>query len=366
MRPTRKAIPKKAAWLPALALAALGAFSSSCQKGTYLKIEFRGASLTTANHINLKITRDSDQSYAAGPLPDNFDAAGVIKFPVSVVFQLDALPAGSSITVAADAIDMDNNPIAHAAMPTTVMHGKTWTVVLDFSLDVTANDDAATPDDAGAASDGVIVTDASDDGRALFKITDGSVADGTVGCVAATVLASETVSVDYNNAGPSPDPGNMLWANLGPQEQFIGWMKFGLRFIPNGAGMSGFKISKATLNLALSSQNALGATPQLEVRASKSDGWTRKSTADTISIDDKMSEATVLPPMPLPAINAYVLDVKNHDWASDIVDGTITLGIENVTALTGAVTSSKVEFFGATPPLATDANRPTLDLEFCR
>jgi hypothetical protein len=159
------------------------------------------------------------------------------------------------------------------------------------------------------------------------------------------------------------DAGNMLWATAGQQERFIGWSKFGLRFIPNSPG--GFKISKATLNLSLS-QVATGSVPQLQVRWSTNDGWTRRSTADMIAVGDKMSDATTLPPVPLPAVNSYALDVTNHDWAADIVDGTITLGIENVATLTGTVATSKAEFYGVIAPAATDPNRPTLDLEFCR
>jgi hypothetical protein len=338
-------------WLSALALVALGAVSVSCQKGTYLEIVFQGQGLPPDHSINLTITRNSDAYYASGVLPDSPSAGSVITFPVSVVFRLNDV--AGDVTVAADALDPAGAPIRHAMVMTTVMPNKTWTVVLDFS-------DAGL--DAGA-DDGSSPLDASDDGRALVKITDGSVAEGAAGCVAATVLASESVSVDYNNAGGNMDAGNMLWASLGPQERFIGWAKFGLRFIPNNAGS--FRISKATLNLSLS-QGMAGAAPQLQVRSSKDDGWTRSSSADMISIGDKMSQVSVLPPVAVPAVNAYALDVTNHDWASDIVDGTITLGIENVTSLTTTITTSKAEFYGVTPPIATDTTRPTLDLEFCR
>jgi hypothetical protein len=342
----------------ALTVAVLGAASGGCSKGTYLEIVFEGAGLPPVRQINLTITRNTDLYYASGPLPDGVDAAstGVVKFPSSVAFQLDGLAAGTPLTVAADAISPTGAVVAHAQIATTVMHAKTWTVTLDFAASIGGGLDGS-PDDAP--------TDAADDGRALVRITDGSVAEGSVGCVAATVEASESVTVDYESSGGSnPDAGNMLRANLGSQERTVGWMKFGLMFIPNKVG--NFRITKATLNLVLS-QLATGMAPQLKIRSSTKDGWTRKSGAGDISLDDKMSEMpTAIPPQPPPAVNAYALDVKNHDWAADIVDGTITLGVENVTALAGTVTSSKVEFFGVAAPLATDTTRPTLDLEFCR
>lgn len=334
-----------------LTLAVLGG-AAGC-KGTYLEVVFEGPGLPPIHQLNVTLTRNDNSTYSSGVLPDGaLDAAStdLVTLPSSVAFQLNDLPADTRLTVAADAISPTGALVAHAEAPTTVMHAKTWTVTLALG--------------PGAGGLDAGPTDASDDGRALFRITDGSVADSSVGCVAATVEASESVSVDYNSSGGSNvDAGNMLWANLGPQEKIMGWMKFGLKPVPNNA--SGFRITKATLNLSLS-QLPVASLPQLQIYASPSDGWTRKSNADAISLGDKMSEVSTTPPVALPAVNSYVLDVKTHNWAADIVDETITLGVGNVTALAGTVMSSKVEFYGVATPLATDATRPTLDLEFCR
>jgi hypothetical protein len=339
-------------FLPLVTLALLGAPSAGCSKGTYLEVVFQGTGLPAVRQLNVTLTNNTDSTYVSGLLPD-FDAASteLVKFPSSVAFQLNDLPDHTPLTVAVDALSPANTLVARAQAPTTVMHAKTWTVTLDL------NPSAQGGLDAGAG-------DASDDARSLFRITDGSVTEGSVGCVAATVEASESVSVDYiSSGGSNVDAGNMLWANLGPQERILGWMKFGLKAIPNNAG--GFRITKATLNLSLSELPA-GSLPQLQIRSSTSDGWTRKSSADAIAVGDKMSEVSVTPPLALPAVNSYPLDVTSHDWAADVVDGTVTLGVENVTALAGTITSSKVEFYGVAAPLATDVTRPTLDLEFCR
>ena len=269
-----------------------------------------------------------------------------------MAFQLDELAGGTPLAISADAISPANALVAHAQANTSVMHGKTWKVALDFTPGVVELD--------GSMVDTEPPADAAEDGRSLVKITDGSL-DSASGCVAATIEASESASVDYESSGPQTDAGNMLWATLGPQDRFIGWMKFGLRFVPNQGSLH---ITSATLNLTVS-QIAAVLPPSLLVRWSSNDGWTRKTSASNIPIDEKMSDLVTLPATP-PAVVSIPLDVQNHNWASDVVDGTITLGIENMTALTAAVTTSKAEFYGVPAAASVGPNRPTLDIEACR
>jgi hypothetical protein len=168
------------------------------------------------------------------------------------------------------------------------------------------------------------------------------------------VQAQDSVSLDYNSSGPTMDAGNALWAYATDQDHFIGWSKFGLRFIPQKT----FKVMKATLNLTLVQAN--NPLPELQTRYSKVDGWTRTSVASEVSADDIMSQAVMM--KPVAGVNSYALDVTSHDWDSDLNDGTITLGIENV-AGNG---TSRVEFAGVNKGAASDPTRPTLDLELCR
>lgn len=368
--PAGRAAFGRFATLAALAIAAFGA-GGGCAKGTYLEIDFKGAGLPPVRQINLTITRNSDSYYSAGVLPDGVDAASTetVKFPASVAFQLNDLAAGTPLTVSADAISPSNAPVAHAQTTTTVMHAKTWKVTLDFAqglispvpdggmpMDSEPPTDLPVTDDGGPA-------DATDDGRSMVRLTDGNI-EAPTGCIAATIDASETVSVDYESSGPTIDPGNFLSATLGPQDHFIGWMKFGLHFISIIPGPN-FRITKATLNLTVSAA-ASTLPPQLLIRSSVNDGWTRKTGANGIAIGDKMSELMTVPaPAPM-AIVSFPLDVSKHSWASEIVDGTITLGVENMTPLTGAVTTSNVEFIGVPNVGPAGAGHPTLDIEFCR
>jgi len=325
-----------------LALVA-GAGATSCQKGTYLEVVFQGAGLPPINHIHVVLTL-ADGSFSEDDLPHKADAGHVVTLPTSAAFQLD--DQSGMLSIAATAVDETNAPVAQVMTNTTIIHGQTWTVNLDFT--------GGTGDDAGADA----LSDAgTGDDASLVKITDGSVDGG--GCVAATVEASESVSLDYNSSGSDMDSGNMLWAYLGPAERYIGWMKFGVKFVPKTA-----RLTKATLNLFLSQTS--GGVPNLVVDYSTIDGWTRKSKASDVSDDAVISTGgPYVTPNAAPASTPYALDVTNHNWSLDFGDGTITLGIEN-SSLTATALTSKIEFYGVNHTATPDPTRPTLDLEFCQ
>jgi len=322
-----------------LALAAC-AGATSCKKGTYLEVVFKGASLAPVHQIFFSLTL-SDASVAQGFLPMDAGATNVVKLPASAAFQLDGHTG--VLAIAATAYDAAGAVLGMVKTSTTIMPGETWTVDVDFSPGAGAD----------AGMDGP--TDAGDDGS-LVTITDGSIDSG--GCVAATVEASESVSLDYNSSGSDMDSGNMLWAYVGPAEQYVGWMKFGVRFVPKGV-----HLTKATLNLFFS--QATGGVPMLSVAYSSIDGWTRKSKASDVSNEGVVSiGGPYLMPNAAPASTAYALDVTGHNWALDVTDGTVTLGIQNSSLATAALTS-KVEFYGVNHSASPDPTRPTLDLEFC-
>jgi len=310
--------------------------ATSCKKGTYLEVVFKGAALPPVNRIDFSLTLP-DKTVARGPLPPDYTAATVVKLPASAAFQLD--DHAGVLVIAATAYDAAGTVLGMATTSTTIMHGETWTVNVDFSPGAVA--------DAG--------TDAGDDGS-LVTITDGSIDSG--GCVAATVEATESVSVDYNSSGSDTDTGDMLWAYVGPAEQYVGWMKFGVRFVPKSV-----HLTKATLNL-FQAQAPTGV-PMLSVAYSSVDGWTRKSKASDINNGGVVSiGGPYTSPNPAPASTPYALDVTGHNWALDVQDGFVTLGIQNASLATTAV-ASKVVFYGVNHAATPDPTRPTLDLEFC-
>jgi len=320
-----------------LALACLG--GTSCKKGTYLEVVFKGAALPPVNRIAFSLTLP-DQSVAAGNLPLDYTSTTVVQLPASAAFQLD--DHEGLLAISATAYDVAGTVLGKVDTSTMIMHGETWTVNVDFSPG------------ADAGTDGP--TDAGDDGS-LVTITDGSIDAG--GCVAATVEATESVSVDYNSSGSDTDTGNMLWAYVGSAEQYVGWMKFGVRFVPKSV-----HLTKATLNLFLA-QAPTGSVPMLSVAYSSVDGWVRKSKASDISNDGVVSTGgPYLMPNAAPASTPYALDVTGHNWALDVQDGYVTLGIQNSSLATTALTS-KVVFYGVNHSASPDATRPTLDLEFC-
>jgi|GEM_PF-2151722 len=314
---------------------------TSCKKGTYLELVFKGATLPPVNHIELTLTLP-DGRVSMDPLPLYPTATTVLKLPASAAFQLDDY--SGTLAISATALDAAGTILGKVDTTTTIMHAQTWTVNIDFS--------APAGSDAGVDSS---PADAGDD-ASLVTITDGSIDSG--GCVSASVQASESVSLDYNSSGSDMDSGNMLWAYVGTAEQTVGWMKFGVRFVPKTA-----RLTKATLNLFYSQSS--GSVPMLTVAYSSIDGWTRKSKASDVSNDGVISTGgPYLAPNAPPASTPYALDVTTHNWMLDFTDGTITLGIQNM-PITSAALTSKVEFYGVNHSATADATRPTLDLEFC-
>jgi hypothetical protein len=340
---------------------ALGLASAACQKTTYLEVDFVGAGLPALNRIDVTMTLtrpDGGVAQVSDSLPQNAPAGANVTLPASVVFKLDG--ESGSIHVAADAVDLTGATVGHVEGDTTIMSNHTWKLLLDFG-----------GPDGGGANDGGVVDggdgggdDGGDDGG-LVVITDGSVADDAAGCVAATVVATETVSLNYSKMGSNTDagatvPDDILSASVAPQKRFIGWMKFGLRFIPKN-----FTVMSATVNLILS--DASGPVPKLVVEYSKVDGWTRQTTdSSEVTDDGTISAEFDATPQAAPAVNAYSLDVTNHDWSSDVTDGTITVGIDNDLSVSSTAMASQIEFFGFDHTMPRSPNRPSLALVFCR
>jgi hypothetical protein len=322
---------------------------AGCSKGTYLELRFVGAGLPEIDSIEVKLTLMPSggggtlTSIGSVSLPN--DAA--IALPTAMIFKLDS--ESGALRIDATAIGPNATSVATGTATTTIQHGQTWTVDVDFG---------AGPGDGGPGSDGAGDAAALDDGGDGIIVTDGSIADGTTGCAAVTLSANESVSLDYNALGSMVDTGTMLWATVELQRQFIGWMKFGLRAIPNN-----FRVMSANLNLTLAT--ASGVAPSLLVEYSSFDGWTRRTaTTTTLTVTSPVSDRFGAPSA---GVNVYPLysDQGSHSWQSDLIDGTVTLGIDNKVPFTVGQ-SSVVQFAGVDHVTPTGDNRPTLDLVLCR
>ena len=338
----------------------LGSLAMGCSKGTYLELRFSGAGLPEVDSIEVQLTLTPPNggatltSRGAVSLPN--DAA--IPLPTEMVFKLDS--ETGALRIDATAMGPGGGRVATATATTDIRHGQTWTVELGFAS-------AGAVADAGAdggqppGGDATVSPDSdgdsgADDGRGIV-VTDGSLADGSSGCAALTLAAIETVSLDYNNIGAMVDAGNMLWATVQIQQHYIGWMKFGLRTIP-----STFRVMSASLNLNLTT--ASGVAPMLLVEYSSFDGWTRRTASNTnLTVTTAVSGTFGTPKG---GVNVYQLDADSgsHSWQSDIVDGTVTLGIDNKIML-AVGQSSVVQFAGVDAVNPVGDNRPTLDLVVC-
>lgn len=110
-------------------LLAFGLVGGGCQKGTYLKLVFKGDGLPAIHHIQVEL-KLPDGRAAIGTLPRNPPAGNVVKMPASAVFILDDYSGMLSIDAAA--FDALNVRLATDHVNTTIAHATAWEVELNF------------------------------------------------------------------------------------------------------------------------------------------------------------------------------------------------------------------------------------------
>lgn len=108
-------------------------FASGCGKGTYLVVDFigRGSPDIHIIAVELALTNsDGGVTYSRGRFPEKGVGPKII-LPTSVAFSLDDY--SGPLTITASALGPEDQVLATApSQTTTIMHDKTWTVVVDF------------------------------------------------------------------------------------------------------------------------------------------------------------------------------------------------------------------------------------------
>jgi hypothetical protein len=334
-----KALLRGAALAATLALA-LGA--SGC-RGTYLEVRFLGEGLSGVTGIRVRLTLMPPNGAPQLMAVDTVRPGGgrEITFPTSMAFSLDDV--AGNLLVAAEALSATDSVLASGSVTTTIRHAKTWGEVIDFT-------------GGGGGADA---------GTGGFVVTDGSIADGMVGCAAGLLHPIDSVSLDYDTSGPNMQPGNFLWARAAGQQNYIGWLKFtfNVRDLPGPGMRSNLELMSATLNLTNTGASTM-IQPRLQVQYSMFDSWTRPlATAGELVVAHPLSEVIDGSPAGLNRFPLFVT-TDRHDWRADLIDGNITIGIDNV--LMDAPGASNAEFYGVDPRGGQPLVRPTLDVVICR
>jgi hypothetical protein len=113
-------------------LIGLGLAAAGCAKGTYLEVNVTGTGLPEIHRIDVTLTltpADGGQVLVSkGPVENN---GAIIKLPTSFAFKLDS--ESGTLQVSAVAFDASERPVAVASGSTTIMHGQTWTIVLNLA-----------------------------------------------------------------------------------------------------------------------------------------------------------------------------------------------------------------------------------------
>jgi len=113
----------------AVGLLAFGLVGGGCQKGTYLKLVFKGDGLPPIHHMQVEL-KLADGRAAIGALPRNPPTGNVVKMPASAVFILDDYSGVLNIDAAA--FDALNVRLATDHATTTIAHATSWEVELNL------------------------------------------------------------------------------------------------------------------------------------------------------------------------------------------------------------------------------------------
>src|SRR5207253_1843774 len=135
-----------------------------------------------------------------------------------------------------------------------------------------------------------------------------------------------SASVEYGSIIQNiPEPS--IYGARADNSDYRGWAKF-----PLGTVKSWAVVTAITLEMKLESSSGNPA-PVLEVWYSSSDNWFRNMNAGTGPQPADISPTVVVSGnFATGTINVFQgvgVIVGNHNWATDIVDGYITLGIRN-------------------------------------
>jgi hypothetical protein len=105
-----------------------------CAKGTYLQVNFTGGGLPEIRGIAVELTLTDSAGVVTHSRGKPLRREGndpKITLPTSAAFVLDS--ESGTLTINASALGIEDQVVATASSETTtIMHGKTWVVVVDF------------------------------------------------------------------------------------------------------------------------------------------------------------------------------------------------------------------------------------------
>jgi hypothetical protein len=320
-------------------LAGLAGGGCSAQD-TYLQLEFRGT-VPGIVRIDVSLRRGAVSRAYALSRP----GAAAIALPTYAVFEVG--DGAGDLTVDARAIGENDRLLKRVEVgPLPTLPRQTTTVLVDFGSDG-GMDGGQGVADGGREMPG-------QDGGVDLATDKASSTDVPGQCVLHRFDAIDSVSLNYKGMIPAFPPDDLLkaWstgmtgvtATMG-HDDFVGWVKFDVAAAPGR-----LRVTSVILNLLLESRS--GDPASLFLRHVVNDGWSRQ--AATVAMLPATNVASGVLGAAVTGWNRF--EVAARDWAAEVNDGLLTLGIDN-----NAIGESLAQFHGA------DAaeRRPYLEMVFC-
>ncbi|HTJ44650.1 MAG TPA: InlB B-repeat-containing protein [Kofleriaceae bacterium] len=155
----------------------------------------------------------------------------------------------------------------------------------------------------------------------------------TKGCTNQTVTLNPTqsVSIQYPNAGGTVyrDNSTRAYSNPnadcggGPPCDITGWYEFDLSNIPDSSSIVSMSLSAYA--------NTVQMGPTVRLQYSAGNNWTR---AAVLQSDLPRTNAQIAPPISptVAAYNTFTIDLSSQSFAADLIDNSLTIGVDNTNA----------------------------------
>jgi len=309
----------------------------TCSKGTYLEVEFTGT-LTGVRQIALTFaytpTGDAGAMRSKTFMPPG---GGDVKFPASLVLELNSLAAGD-IDLTARALDASGAQLAIATQKTTVQHNAVWKVEMPF----------------GPTSDGGVTDVSTHDAL-------NADAQGADGCTVTEVKANDSVSsLDQSSMSVIP-AADVLWAGSSGGSLYSSWIKFPTR----GSLVPPVGTKLSAIHLIMHTTDVKGTSFGAQIFYSNMNSWNSGGTNPPPSNPTNLTTVSDIIASTPPANSeiAYpLMTVKT--WTDLLAVGPVTFVVRNVVGGTPSTSGSLIAFQGVTTG-AGSANAPVLRFRYC-